>query len=101
MMADECSLPDCTLGALIQDDVAQKGYQLIAGLQHPHSGRTVQEPDVRPLCTRAARGCPAGLPGRAKGAAQTVPDLSPHHGTGEVRSGTAAKRVRSGQQGKT
>jgi hypothetical protein len=55
----------------------------------PHNSRTFAELRVRALCTRAARGCPAGLPGRAKGAAQTVPDLTPHPGTpGEARSGT-------------
>lgn len=56
--------------------------------QCPHNDRTPAEPRVRALCTRALRGCPAGLPGRARGAAQTVPDLTPHHGTGEPRSGT-------------
>jgi hypothetical protein len=40
---------------------------------------------------------PAGLPGRAKSAAQTVPNPTPHHGTGEARPGTQ-QPVRSGQQ---
>lgn len=69
--------------------------------QCPHNDRTPAEPRVRALCTRAVRGCPAGLPGRARGAAQTVPDLTPPSWNrgGEVRN--AAKRVRSGQQGRT
>jgi hypothetical protein len=64
--------------------------------QLPHTSLTRAELRVRSLCTRAARGCPAGLPGRAKGAANTVPDLTPPSRNirgGEVRNSSKARPV--------
>jgi hypothetical protein len=70
-----------------------------------HNGHT-------PPVQRTYRTCGHCAPALRAGALLACPDAQgalrkpfltspPHHGTGEVRSGTAAKRVRSGQQGKT
>jgi hypothetical protein len=69
--------------------------------QRPYTGRTLNEPDVRAVCTRTRRGCPAGLPGRAKSAAQPVPDLTPPSRSirgGEVRNSSKARPVRPAGQ---
>jgi hypothetical protein len=63
--------------------------------QLPHTSRTARADTVYPWCARVALlACPD-----AQGALLN-PFLTspPHHGTGEVRSGTQ-QRVRSGQQG--
>jgi hypothetical protein len=70
--------------------------------QYPHNSHTPAQPGVRTLCTRAARGLPC-WPARTRKGRCSRPFLTspPHPETsGEVRSGTAAKRVRSDQQGK-
>jgi hypothetical protein len=66
---------------------------------HPHNAPTERADTVHPRCARVAL---LACPDAQRSLLQSVPDLTPHPETsGEARSGTAAKRVRADQQGKT